>query len=347
MGEHTTGTIGTVGTFTFLFADIQDSASLWERDPTAMRAAHAHYGAILRHAVEANGGDAYQTIGDSFQATFPTATQAVQAAIDAQLLFFVEQWPPSIGDLQVRMALHSGAMEEGSGTGGYSGLTLNRVTSLLSAAHGDQVLLSAATQELVRDILSQLQPADPPGVQLVDLGEHRLKDLTRPERIFQLVVPGLPAHFPPLRTLDSLPNNLPHHATPLIGREKQTADIMALLRRSDVRLVTLTGTAGTGKTRLSLQVGAQSLESHKDGVWLVELATLSPEDHKLVPSTIAETLGVREVPGQAINDTLNGYLRDKEMLLVLDNFEQVTRAAPQVASLLKAWRRRLQVLATS
>ena len=112
------------------------------------------------------------------------------------------------------------------------------------------MLLSAATQELVRDHLSQLQPTDPPGVQLLDLGEHRLKDLTRPEHIFQLVVPGLPAHFPALRTLDSLPNNLPRQSTPLIGREKQTADVIALLRRSDVSLVTLTGPAGTGKTRL-------------------------------------------------------------------------------------------------
>ncbi len=331
------------GTVTFLSADIEGSARLWERDPTGMRAAHSRYEDVLQGAIEANGGHAYQTIGSATQATFPTALQAAQAAADAQLLLFTEQWPLSLGDLQVAMALHTGVIEEVEGSSGrhggysgYSGPTLNRVSGLLSAGHGGQVLLSAATQELVRDHLSRLKPTDPPGVQLLDLGEHRLKDLTRPERIFQLVVPGLPAHFPALRTLDSLPNNLPRQSTPLIGREKQTADVIALLGRSDVSLVTLTGPAGTGKTRLSLQVAARMLEEYKDGVWFVELATLTSEDHKLVPSSIAETLGVREAPGQAIIDTLKDYLRDKQMLLVLDNFEQVAPAAPQVSSLLKA-----------
>jgi predicted ATPase/class 3 adenylate cyclase/Tfp pilus assembly protein PilF len=321
-------------TVTFLCAGVEGSAMLWERDPAAMQAARFRYEEILEEAIEANGGYAYQTTVNAREVAFPTAVQAVQAAIDAQLLLFTEQWPPSLGDLQVAMALHTGHVEEGAG--GYSGPTLSKATSLLSAGHGDQVLLSAATQELVRDHLPQLQPSDPPGVQLHDLGEHRLKDLTRPEQIFQLVVPGLPAHFPPLRTLDSLPNNLPRQSTPLVGREKQTADVTALLGRSDVSLVTLTGPAGTGKTRLSLQVAARMLEGYKDGVWFVELATVPPEDHRLVPSTIAETLGVREVRGQAVIETLKDYLKDKQILLVLDNFEQVTPAAPQVSSLLKA-----------
>ena len=198
------------------------------------------------------------------------------------------------------------------------------------------MLLSSATQELLRDHLSQLQPTNPPGIQLLDLGEHRLKDLARPERIYQLIVPALPEYFPPLRTLDSLPNNLPRQTTTLIGREKQITEVITLLRRPDVSLVTLTGPAGTGKTRLSLEIGSQMLEEYQHGVWFVELATLSPDEHKLVPSTIAEALHVREAPGQAIIETLKQYLRDKQMLLVLDNFEQVTPAASQVASLLKA-----------
>ncbi len=337
MAEHATGTIGTAGiagTVTFLFADVQDSTMLWERDPPAMRTAHSRYEQILQGAIEANGGYAHQMIGNTAQAAFPTAAQAVQAAIDAQLLLFTEQWPPSIGDLQVGMALHTGVIAEG--TGGYSGPTHNRATGLLSAGHGGQVLMYTTTQELVRDHLTQLRPTDPPGVQLLDLGEHHLKDLTRPERIFQLAVPGLPAHFPALRTLDSLPNNLPRQSTLLVGREKQISDVITLLRRSDVSLVTLTGPAGTGKTRLSLQVGAQMLEEQKDGVWFVELATLSSDEHKLVPSSIAETLRVREVPGQAVIETLKEYLKNKQMLLVLDNFEHVTQAASQIASLLKS-----------
>ena len=344
MSERPVDLVGTFDTVTLLFAGVQDSAMLWERDPAAMRAALSRYEDILQGAVEDNGGYAYQSVGDVFQATFPTASQAVQAAIDAQLLLFVEQWPPSLVDLQVAMALHTGAVEESAS--GFSGPTLSRGNSLLSAAHGGQVLLSAAAQELVRDLLPQLQPAAPPGVQLVDLGEHRLKDLSRPEHIFQLAAPGLPTRFPPLRTLDSLPNNLPRRSTPLIGREKQIADVVALLRRPDAGLVTLTGPAGTGKTRLSLEVGARLLDRNKDGVWFVELAALSSDDHRLVPSTIAETLGVREAPRQQVIDTLKEYLRDKQMLLVLDNFEQVIPAAPQVASLLKA-APHLKVLVTS
>ena len=347
MAEHATGTVGTIGTagtVTFLFADVQDSTMLWERDPTAMRAAHSGYEEILQGAIDANGGYAHQMIGNSSQAAFPTAAQAVQAAVDAQLLLFTEQWPSSIGDFQVGMALHTGVIVEG--TGGYSGPTHNRATGLLSAGHGGQVLLYTATQELVRDHLTQLRPTDLPGVQLLDLGEHRLRNLTRPERIFQLVVPGLPAHFPALRTMDSLPNNLPRLSTLLVGREKQISDVITLLRRSDVSLVTLTGPAGTGKTRLSLEIGAQMLEEQKDGVWFVELATLSPDEHKLVPSSIAETLRLREAPGQAVIETLKEYLKDKQMLLVLDNFEQVTQAASQVSSLLKA-APRLKVLVSS
>jgi predicted ATPase/class 3 adenylate cyclase/Tfp pilus assembly protein PilF len=338
----------TAGTLTFLFAEIEASSQGWDRDLAAMRDAHARYQVIVREAVESNDGNAYETTGDAIHAAFPTASQAAQAAIDAQLLLFAEDWPSSIREIKVAMALHTGvitAVDEES-RGGYSGPVLNRVGGLLAAAHGGQVLLSAATQELVRDLLPELQPSEAPGIQLEDLGQFNLKDLVRPEHIFQLVIPGLPSRFPPLRTLDSLPNNLPRQSTPFIGRVQQTEAVVALLRRSDTHLVTLTGPGGTGKTRLALHVGAEVLGDYADGVWFVELATLAAEDHRLVSTTIAETLGVKQSPGEPIIETLKGYLKDKQMLLVLDNFEQVIPAAPQVSALLKA-APELNVLATS
>jgi predicted ATPase/class 3 adenylate cyclase/Tfp pilus assembly protein PilF len=344
VAEGIVDTPGTSGTITFLFTDIEAGTQAWERDSAAMRAAHARYQTILREAIEANGGDAYKTMGDALHSAFSTPSQALQAAIDAQMLLFAEEWPPSIGELKVRMALHTGVtggtsgtswvVEEGSGH--YFGPVLNRAAGILSAAHGGQILLSAATQELARDLLPGLQPSAPPGVTLEDLGEHNLKDLTRPEHLYQLVVPGLPAYFPAVRTLASMPNNLPRQSTPFIGREKETDAVIALLRRGDTNVVTLTGTGGTGKTRLSMQVGAEMLEEYEDGVWFVELATLPPSEHWLVPNAIAEALRVKESPGRPLIETLKGYLKDKKTLLVLDNFEQVMPAAPQVSGLLKA-----------
>ncbi len=292
-----------------------------------MRAAHSRYKGILQGAIEANGGYAQQTIGNADQVAFPTATQAAQAAIDAQLLLFTEQWPPTIGDLQVAMALHTVAIADGAV--GHSGPTLNRAIGLLSAAHDGQVVISSATQELLRDLLSQLNPTDPPGVQLLDLGDHRLKDLTRPRA--HLPVGGARSALPisqPCAPWIASPITSLASSHPLLAERSRYPMLSLFCTTLDVSLVTLTGPAGTGKTRLSLQVGAQMLEEQKDGVWFVELATLSTDEHKLVPSSIAETLGVSEAPGQAVIETLKGYLRDKEMLLVLDNFEQLTRQLP-------------------
>src|SRR6266550_4697209 len=179
------------GTVTFLFTDIEGSTKRWESDPAAMRAAFSREEAILRQAIGANGGYAYKMIGDAFQAAFPTAPQALQAALDAQLALHSEEWPAEAGELRVRMALHTGTTEERGDD--YVGPALNRVARLLSAGHGAQTLLSDVTYGLVRDTL-------PSGVQLLDMGEHRLKDLVRPEHIFQLVVPDLPSTFPPLKT---------------------------------------------------------------------------------------------------------------------------------------------------
>lgn len=225
------------GTVTFLFTDIEGSTKSWEANPAAMNAAFARQEAIIRNAIETNGGYAYKMIGDAFQAAFPTAPQALRAAIDAQRTLHSETWPAETGEVRVRMALHTGVTEERGDD--YVGPALNLVARILSAGHGGQILLSSVTQELVLEAL-------PPGTDLEDMGEHRLKDLTRPERIFQLLAPGLPglgliSEFPPLRTLESRSNNLPRQATPLVGREREVGAVCEMLQKPDVALVTLTG----------------------------------------------------------------------------------------------------------
>src|SRR5215203_2125290 len=261
-------------------------------------------------------------------------SSAMQAALSAQRALFAEEWPKEIGQLRVRMALHTGAAEARGGD--YFGPPLNRVARLLSAAQGGQVLFSVATQELVRDQL-------PTGAELRDLGEHRLKDLIRPEWIFQLVARGLPAEFPPLRTLEGRLNNLPLQVTPLVGRERVVDEVRRRLLRPELRLLTLSGPGGIGKTRLALQAAAELLDEFQDGVFFVPLATVT--DPQLVVSAVMGTLGVREVGDLSLVETLKRYLRDKQMLLVLDNFEQVLAAAPVVTELLEA--PRLKVLTTS
>jgi predicted ATPase len=223
------------------------------------------------------------------------------------------------------MVLHTGAAEERDGD--YFGPPLNRAARLLAVGHGGQILLSRATQELVCDTL-------PPGVVSRDLGTHRLKDLTRPEHIFQVVAPALLGEFPPLRTLDTRPHNLPAQLTPLIGRAAEIAAVCARLQRDGVRLLTLTGPGGTGKTRLGLQVAAELLDNYADGVWFVNLAPIS--EPTLVVNSIAQALGVQESGSQTLVAALKATLRAKRMLLLLDNFEQVVAAAPLVSELLAA-----------
>src|SRR5215212_7998467 len=245
-----------------------------------------------------------------------------------------EQWPET-GCLRVRMALHTGATEERNRD--YFGPPVNRVAKLLSAAHGGQVLLSAATYEMVRDQL-------PAGMSLTNLGEHRLKDLFRPERVFQLSAPELPSEFPPLRTLDAYRNNLPLQPTPLIGREKEVAEICERLSRPEVRLFTLTGAGGTGKTRLALQAAAELTEGFEDGVFFVSLAAI--RDPELVVPAMAGTLGVKEASGQPVLESLEYYLDEKYILVVVDNFEQVLEAAPMVTELIST-APNVKILATS
>jgi predicted ATPase/class 3 adenylate cyclase len=322
------------GTLTFLFTDIEGSTKLWERDSSVMQVALARHDEILRSAIEERGGYVFKTVGDAFCAVFLTAPDALEAALETQRRLLSFEWEQT-EPLRVRMALHTGAAQERDGD--YFGPPVNRVARLLSAGHGGQVLLSLPTQELVRDQL-------PAGSSLRDLGEHRLKDLFRPEWVFQLVSPDLPSVFAPLRTLGAYRNNLPLQPTPLIGREKEVSEVCDLLRGEETRLLTLTGPGGTGKTRLALQAAADLLEEFPDGTYFVSLATLT-EAELLLPA-VAEALGVRETAEQPLGENLKDYLSDRHLLLVLDNFEQVLGAAPAVTELV-AGAPRLKVLATS
>jgi predicted ATPase/class 3 adenylate cyclase len=322
------------GTVTFLFTDIEGSTKRWELYPQQMRSALSRHDTLLREAIESSGGYIFKTMGDAFCAAFASPHDALGAALSLQRSLANEEWPIEIGGMRVRAALHTGVVDEQGGD--YFGQPVNRVARLLSTGHGGQTLLSDSTYELVRDNL--------PTVQLSDLGEHRLKDLIRPEHVYQVVAVGLPAMFPLLKTLDNRPNNLPVQPTLLVGRENEVAEVVALLRREGARLVTLAGTGGTGKTRLSLQVAAEMLDQLSDGVWFVELSALT--DHNLVLPTIAGVLGVKETSGQPLIETLKGYLKEKEVLLVLDNFEQVVDAALHITQLLAACPK-LKILVTS
>jgi len=322
------------GTVTFLFTDIEGSTQLWEHDAPAMQVALTRHDEILKGAIEERGGYVFKTVGDAFCCAFTTATEALDAALEIQRTLFDEEWQET-DPLRVRMALHTGAAQERDGD--YFGPPVNGVARLLSAGHGGQVLLSLPTQELVRDQL-------PTQTTFRELGEHRLKNLFRPERVFQLVSPDLPSEFAPLRTLDAYRNNLPLQPTPLVGREKEVVEVCDLLRGEETRLLTLTGPGGIGKTRLALQVAADVLDDFPGGTFFAPLATLT-EAELLIPA-IAEKLGVKETGERPLKETLKDYLRERQLLLLLDNFEQVLEAAPAVTEMLAA-APGLKVLATS
>ena len=327
------------GTVTFLFTDIEGSTRLWQEHRDAMRSALARHHALLQHAIESNCGYVFQIIGDAFCAAFSTASDALAAALAAQRALRDEAWGET-GPINVRMAIHIGAAQVRAGdfmSGEYaSGITLSRAAQLLSAGHGGQILLSASAAELIREAL-------PPQTDLRDLGTHRLKDLVQPQLIFQAVAPDLPVEFPPLKTLDVLPNNLPIQLTSFIGREKETKELIGLLGR--VRLLTLTGTGGAGKTRLSLHIAADVIDGFEHGAWFVDLAPVS--DPALVPQTVMNGLDLREEARRAPVDVLADFLRAKELLLVLDNCEHLIQACAQLARHLLTQCPHLKVLATS
>jgi predicted ATPase/class 3 adenylate cyclase len=312
------------GTVTFLFTDIEGSTERWERDQAKMSLAVERHHTLMRAAIETHHGVLFKRVGDAVQAAFPTAPDAVAAALEAQRSLAADRWSEVGGALAVRMALHTAAAEPRDRD--YLAPGLNRLARLVSAAHGGQVLLTLVTHNLAYGAL-------PVGASLRDLGEHPLRDLHRPEHVFQLIHPDLTADFPPLRTLTTQPNNLPVEPTPFLGRENQVAQVVNLLSRDDVRLLTITGPGGVGKTRVAVQAAADMLEDFPDGVWFIDLSAL--DDPNLVPSAVATVLGVREEGGELAR-RLATVVGAKRLLLVLDNFERVLESASLVTSLLAA-----------
>ena len=318
------------GTVTFLFTDLEGSTRLWEEHPDAMRPALARHDELVRAAIEASSGTVVKTTGDGFHAAFAVAADAVDAAIAAQLELAGEPWAET-GPLRVRMGLHTGAAELRDGD--YYGSAVNRAARLMSVANGGQIVVSLATSELVRES----------DVELFDLGEHRLRDLTVAERVYEVRAPGLASGFPPLRSLDAFPGNLPRQLTSFVGRDQELSAIAKAL--GDWRLVTLTGTGGVGKTRLAVQVAAEVLPRFRDGAWLCELAVAT--DGETMAQVVAAELGVSQRPGMSLEASISDYLRPKELLLVLDNCEQLLGPVSVLAERVLRECPGIRVLATS
>ena len=315
-----------VGTVTFLFTDLEGSTRTWEQQGRAMSTALARHDAIVRLACSGNNGYVFKTLGDAFCVAFGAAHDALAAAIDLQLGLLAEDWK-SMGmatPLSLRLALHTGPVETRDGD--YFGPTLNRTSRLLATAHGGQSLLSEATAVMVREHLLG-------NMMLKGLGEHRLKDLQRAESVYQLVCPPLPVDFPPLRSLEGRPHNLPLQLTLFVGRETALADAATRLRDPGTRLLTLLGPGGTGKTRIALQLAAESLHDFTDGAFFVALDPVRDSGH--VAHSISSGLGVQVGSGRDPGEALIEHLRGKHQLLVLDNFEQVVEAASLVGELLR------------
>ncbi|MFI5047982.1 MAG: ATP-binding protein [Acidimicrobiia bacterium] len=318
------------GTVTFLFTDLVGSTRLWEQFPDAMQPALARHDELLRSAIEGAGGFVVKTTGDGFHGVFPTARGAIDGAVAIQLALAAEAFDAT-GPLQVRIGVHTCEAEYRDGD--YYGSEVNRAARLMSVANGDQIVVSLATSALVRD----------GSVELADLGEHRLRDLTNVERVFEVRAPGLATGFAPLRSLDALPSNLPRQATTFVGREAEIESVAALVRSSS--LVTLTGVGGVGKTRLALQVAAEVVPHFPDGAWCCEYAPLG--DPGAVWDTLATSLRVQAFPGRSLEESVLEYVSAKRMLLVLDNCEHLLDALAQLIDDVARRAPQVSVLATS
>lgn len=321
------------GTVTFLFTDIEGSTRRWELDSDAMQADLQKHDSLLNQVFATHEGVVFKHTGDGMCAVFASASAAVSAAAAVQQTIATTDWSP-MPKLRVRVGVHSGEAENRNAD--YYGPALNRVSRVMDAGHGGQILLSASTAALIhRD------PGD--GLSLLDLGEHRFKDLGEKERVYQLVGNGLTADFPPIRSLETVPNNLPEQLTSFIGRERELADVMELI--ADNRLVTLTGVGGVGKTRLAVQAAAESAENYADGVFLVELAAI--EDPSLVMRTVAESIGVNEQPTRPVLQTMLEHLAERDVLIVLDNCEHVINDAAKLCDQILRAAPGVRIIATS
>lgn len=302
------------GTVTLLFTDIEGSTRAWESDPDAMAVALQEHDRVLRDALTRHGGYIFKTVGDAFCCAFNDCTDAVAAAIESERALQLQRWPDEIGEIRVRMGIHAGKVFEHDGD--YFGPTVNRVARLMSIAHGGQILLSAAAAAEVADISVA-------GVELRDLGSHRLKDLKQAEPTYQVVAPGLRAEFPALASLDAHPNNLPSQLSSFVGRERELTDVRRRLGMS--RVVTIVGPGGIGKTRLGLQIAADVVQDFGDGVFFVALAPIAHGD--LVVQALASALEITELPNERLEETVIRYISRKKMLLLFDNSEHVSAHA--------------------
>jgi len=326
------------GTVTFLFTDIEGSTKLSQEFPDEISVLFAKHNEILSQSIKNHNGFLFQIIGDAFCAAFHNGTDALYAALEAQRLLLNENWTPA--PIKVRMGIHTGAAqlrEEGAKEGSYSGYATMALTQrIMSAGHGGQILLSQNTYDKADEALS-------PEVELRDLGERRFKNIMRPERIYQLTVPDLPSEFPPLNTLESFNHNLPEQLTSFIGRQKELDEVTKLI--ASHRMVTLTGSGGAGKTRLSLQIGNACLGHFSKGVWIAELATIS--DPSLVSQTLLSIFNLRGDSHRDPVDSLTKHLRSKELLLILDNCEHLIDTCAQVSGSLLQACPKLKILSTS
>ncbi len=309
--------IAAAGTTSLLFTDIEGSTKLLQRLGDAYAGLLAEHHRLLREVFARHGGSELDNQGDGFYYRFPSARAAVAAAVDGQRALAGFAWPDGV-EVRVRMGLHTG--EPLAAEIGLVGIDVHRTARICAAGHGGQVLLSRVARDLVGREL-------PGGVTLLDLGEHRLKDLAEPEHLFQVVAEGLPLDFPSLRTLDDRPTNLPRRLSTFVGRERELAEGRELLASSP--LVTLTGPGGVGKTRLALQIALAMLDGLPDGVWLAELGSVS--DEGLVLQAVAEALKVTEQPGRPLIDTVLDHLHSRQLCLVLDNCEHVLRTCAEIA----------------
>ncbi len=321
------------GTVTFLFTDIEGSTQRWESHRAAMDEAVKRHDALLRDAIDRHNGYVFKAIGDAFCVAFARVSDAVTTAFEAQRALSAEDFS-SVGGLPIRIGLHAGEASERHGD--YFGPAVNRVARLMSIGHGGQILLSGVTRDLAYSDL-------PTGTSVLYLGSHRLKDLTEPEQVWQLTIAGLPAEFPPLKSLDTIPNNLSIQQTSFRGREHDLEEVKSLLNHH--KLLTLFGSGGVGKTRLALQVGAEILDHYPDGVWLADFAPIT--DPELVSSVIAKEIGMPQVEGRRIDESLPQWLRRKKLLLILDNCEHVLETVAAIANAITRGCPDVRLLATS